>query len=167
MKYLSAIFLFLFSLLMISASSNEDLGVLPSYKLKKLNGELVDVASYGENGRPTIISFWATWCKPCLSELNAIADYYEDWQDDYDVELIAVSLDNQRTAPKVKGVVNTNGWDYEILKDVNGESYRQFNFATPPYLVLVDAEGKIVYKHSGYLPGSEEEVEEKLIEITE
>ena len=64
---------------MISASSNEDLGVLPSYKLKKLNGELVDVASYGENGRPTIISFWATWCKPCLSELNAIADYYEDY----------------------------------------------------------------------------------------
>ncbi len=167
MKYLSAFALFAASLFLMSASNTEDLGELPSYKLKNLKGEQVDLADFGKNGRPTIVSFWATWCKPCLSELNAIADYYEEWQDEYNVELVAVSLDNQRTAPKVKGVVNSLSWDYEILLDVNGESYRKFNFATPPYLVLVDANGKIVYKHSGYLPGSEEEVEEKLVEITQ
>jgi len=151
---------------LMSASNIEDLGVLPSYKLKTIDGQEKDLADFGKNNKPTIISFWATWCKPCLNELNAIADHYEDWQEEYDVELVAVSLDNQRTAAKVPGVVKTLDWDYEILIDLNGESYRKFNFATPPYLVLVDAQGKVVYKHSGYLPGSEDEVEEKLKEIT-
>ncbi|MBI3142728.1 MAG: TlpA family protein disulfide reductase [Bacteroidetes bacterium] len=148
------------------ASPTENMGTLPSYMLKTLDGKEIDLADYGKDGRPTIVSFWATWCKPCLNELNAIAEYYPEWQETYNVELVAISLDNQRTAAKVPSVVKTLDWEYDILLDVNGESYRKFNFATPPYLVLVDSAGNIVYKHSGYLPGSELEVEEKLKEIS-
>ncbi|MBI1183917.1 redoxin domain-containing protein [bacterium] len=166
MKLLSISLLSLMSLTLMSASSSvEDLGTLPSYKLKALSGKEVDLADYGKNNKITVIDFWATWCKPCINELQAIADYYDEWQEEYGVELVAVSLDNQRTAPKVAGTVKSFQWDYDILIDLNGESYRKFNFASPPYLVLVDQNGKIVYKHSGYLPGSEEELKEKIEEI--
>lgn len=165
MKFNLALLLPVIAAVMMSSAVEEETK-LPSVKFKTLDGKTVDIQSYGDNGKPTVVCFWATWCKPCITELNAIADVYEDWQKDYGVEVIAVALDNQRSLARVPGVVKTNGWEYEILTDVNNESYRAFHFPTPPYLLLVDAKGNIQYRHSGYLAGSEEEVEEKLAEIT-
>lgn len=163
MKVFSSICLIL---MFTTAFQPETVNTLPDLNLKSLRGETVNLASYGKNEKPTIISFWATWCKPCINELNAIADLYPDWQEEYGVELVAVSLDDARTAGRVRSVVNTAGWEYEILQDLNRDSQRAFNFQTPPYLLLVDAKGEIIYKHSGYIPGSELEIEDKLIEIT-
>ena len=165
MKSLQVIAIGLLSVLLLSADS-DDLTPLPSLKVKTLKGEPVDLLDYAKNDQLTIVSFWATWCKPCINELNAIADYYEEWQEDYNVELIAVSVDDQRTAPRIKGVVNANSWEYEILHDVNGDSYRKLNFQNIPYLALVNKEGNIVYKHNKYSPGDEEELLEKIEEIT-
>lgn len=164
MKLFSAALLGFIVLFLLSADT-DDKTPFPSVKVKKLNGEAVDLQDYAKNGKITIVSFWATWCKPCVSELNAIADYYEEWQEEYDVELVAVSVDDQRTAPRIKGVVNSNSWEYEILHDVNGKSYRTFNFQNIPYTALVDQDGNIVYKHNKYSPGDEEELLEKIEEI--
>lgn len=135
---------------------------LPSLTLQDLNGKKVNVADYGKNGKLTVFSFWATWCAPCKKELNNISYLYEDWQEDYDMEFVAISIDDARNTAKVKSYVNGQGWEYDVLLDTNEDLKRMMNFQTVPYTVLIDKEGKIVYSHSGYVEGDEYILEEKL-----
>lgn len=135
---------------------------IPDVMVKDLKGAEVNLSDYSKDGKVTIITFWATWCKPCIAELDAMAELYDDWKEAYGVEIIAVSLDDQRTLNRLKPVVEAKEWEYTVLSDVNKDTQRAFNFQTPPYLVLVNKDGDIVYKHNGYLPGGEYEVEEEL-----
>lgn len=139
---------------------------LPSVSIENVNGEKVNIQDFAKNGKITIISFWATWCKPCQKELNTISEVYEDWQDEYNCELVAVSIDDSRDAPKVKPYASGQGWEYEVLLDKNQELKRALNFRSVPYVIIVDANGNIVYKHSGYQDGDEEELEAKLKELS-
>lgn len=135
---------------------------LPSLVLNNLQGKKVNVADFGKNGKITVLSFWATWCSPCKKELNNISYMYEDWQDDYDMELIAISIDDVRNVSKVKTYIDGQAWDYEVLLDTNEDLKRMMNFQTVPFTVLVNQEGKIVYTHSGYVEGDEYILEEKI-----
>lgn len=140
-------------------------GTMPSVKLKTLKGKEVNIQDYTNNGKITVISFWATWCSPCKKELNTIADMYEEWQDEYDVQLIAVSIDNARAVRKVKPMVDSFGWDYIVLSDVNEDLKRAMGIQTVPHTLLIDQNGKIVDSHSGYKPGDEVKLEEKIKEL--
>ena len=137
---------------------------LPSITLKSIDGEEVNIADYGTNGKMTIISFWATWCKPCIKELKNMNDLLEDWSDEYGVELVAVSVDDSRNINKVKPFASGMGWDFDVLLDPNGDLQRALNVANPPVTFLVDAHGKIVYTHTGYVEGDEYELEEHIQE---
>ncbi len=147
--------------------ADEEIERLPEISLKNMDGKQVNVSDYGENKKITILSFWATWCAPCKKELNNIAELYEDWQNDYDVEVIAVSTDDARTVAKVKPYVNGQGWDYEVLLDSNEDLKRALNFQTVPFTLVVDHEGDIMYEHSGYVEGDEYELEEVIEELYE
>lgn len=149
-------FMFLFSVSLSAQNS------LPEVSVKTLDGQSVNIQDYATNGKYTVLSFWATWCSPCKRELDAIAEYYEEWQEDLDMELVAVTIDNTRNLPKVKPMVETKGWEYTILSDANEDLKRALNFQTVPMTFLVDKEGKIVYTHSGYNPGDEFELEDKI-----
>ena len=59
-----------------------------------------------------------------------------------------------------------NGWPYEVLLDPNSEFGRGLGMQMIPYTVLVDGNGKIVMKHSGYTDGDEDELIEKIRELT-
>lgn len=141
--------------------------VLPDTKISNLDGEKVSIADYAENGKITVFSFWATWCAPCKKELNNIAEIYEDWQELYDVEVVAISVDNQRSAPKVKTYVNGVAWEYDVLIDTNQDLQRALNFQTVPFTMVVNKEGEITYRHTGYVEGDEYELEEHLEELAE
>ena len=112
-----------------------------------------------------IISFFATWCKPCNRELDAIAEVYEDWQEETGMKIYAVSIDQAQNINKVKPLVANHGWEYEILLDPNGDFKRALGIQMIPYVLIVDGEGKIVYKHNGYTEGAEEELIEKVREL--
>ena len=98
---------------------------LPSVLLKDVNGNTVNTAELSNDGKPMVISFWATWCKPCKRELKAISEVYPDWQDETGVKLVAVSIDEAQNAAKVKPLVDGMNWEYEVLLDPNGEFKRQ------------------------------------------
>ncbi|MFN7833972.1 MAG: TlpA family protein disulfide reductase [Bacteroidota bacterium] len=135
---------------------------LPSANLKTLEGQTINAKDLGKSGKITVISFWATWCSPCKKELDAINEIYEDWQKNYNVELIAISTDDSRTAAKVPAMVQSKAWPYRILLDTSRELSIAANIQSVPYTFLLDQKGNIVYEHVGYAPGDEDELEEKI-----
>lgn len=114
-------------------------------------------------GKPMIVSFWAITCKPCIMELNAMNDMYYDWLDEADFEIVAVSIDDARSSSRAKAM--SSEWEFTCLYDVNQDMKRAMNVSLTPQTFIVDAEGNIVYSHSGYTPGSEVELFEKIKEI--
>lgn len=148
------------------SSHNKATGILPDVTLKNIDGEDIRIADYGQNGKITVISFWATWCKPCIKELKNINSILDEWIDEYDMELVAVSVDDSRNAIKVKPTVNALNWDFDVLLDPNGELQRAMNVANPPVTFLIDQEGKIVYTHTGYVEGDEYELEDHIKELS-
>ena len=140
---------------------------IPDMQLKNTVGEMISTGQLENDGKPMIISFWATWCTPCKKELNAIHDMYIDWQDETGVRLIAVSVDDQRTASRVVPYVDSKAWEYQILLDPNGDFKRAMGVNNVPHTFLIDGNGKIVYSHNNYAPGDEYELYEHVLEISE
>lgn len=135
---------------------------LPSVTLKDINGKTVRTDTLSNNGKPFIIDFFATWCKPCNRELTAISEVYEDWQAETGVKVIAVSIDQAQNINKVKPLVDSHGWTYDVLLDPNGDLKRALGVQTIPYTIIVDGGGKIAYRHNGYVEGAEDELIEKV-----
>lgn len=140
---------------------------LPSVTLKDINGKTVKTDTLSNNGKPFIIDFFATWCKPCNRELKAIHEVYPDWQEETGVKLIAVSIDQAQNINKVKPLVDEQGWEYDVLLDPNGDFKRALGIQMIPYVLIVDGKGNIVYKHNGYTDGAENELIEKVRELVE
>lgn len=133
---------------------------LPDVALKNLTGQTVNTSTFSNDGKPMIIDFWATWCKPCIEELNAINEVYPDWQKESGVKLIAVSLDDAKTMARVAPFVNGRNWPYEFYVDPNGDFKRSMNVNMPPHTFVVDGKGNIVWQHVGFAEGNEDELYE-------
>ena len=139
---------------------------IPAVTLKTLDGKTVRTDTLSNNGKPIIIDFFATWCKPCNRELSAIAEVYEEWQEETGVKLIAVSIDQAQNINKVAPLVSENEWPWEtVLLDPNSDFKRALGIQMIPYTLIIDGEGNIVYKHNGYTDGAEEELIEKCREL--
>lgn len=151
-------------LLLISGASIAQ-NSLPAVDLKTLDGQIVNTSTLENNGKPIVISFWATWCSPCKRELNNINDVYEDWFEETGVRVIAISIDDARQVYKVGPYIEGVAWEFDVLLDVNSDFKRAMNVNNVPFTFLLDGEGNIVYKHNNYAEGDELELYEKILEL--
>jgi len=138
---------------------------LPDLTLSDVNGNKINVADYSKDSTIQVFSFWATWCVPCKEELNNIAEMYEDWQADYNVEIIAVSVDDAKTRAQAKSYAEGQGWTYTVLLDTNKDLQRLLGGQSVPFTVITDKAGTIVDKHTGYIEGDEYVLEDKIAEL--
>jgi peroxiredoxin len=138
---------------------------LPAVSLKTIDGKTINTAELSNDGKPFIISFFATWCKPCNRELKAIQEVYADWQDETGVKVIAISIDQAQNIQKVKPLVDGNGWEFDILLDPNSDFKRAMGVNMIPHVFIIDGKGNIVESRSGYTEGGEEHLIEKVREL--
>ena len=157
-------FLFIFTLVLFAAAHKVS-AQLPAVTLKTMDGKTVSTDTLRNNGKPFIVDFFATWCKPCNRELDPVSEVYQDWQDETGVRIFAVSIDQGQNINKVKPLVDSHNWDYDVLLDPNGDFKRALGVQMIPYVLICDGKGNIVYKHNGYADGDEEELIAKVREL--
>jgi thiol-disulfide isomerase/thioredoxin len=156
---------FLVLALMAQAQTTDKARKIPSVDIKTLDGKTFSTANLGNEGKPVIISFWATWCKPCISELINISDVYPDWQKETGVKLVAVSIDDVRNAAKVKPLVNGKAWTYDVYLDQNQDLKRALNVNNVPHTFLLNGKGEIVWQHNSYAEGDEKHLYEMVKKV--
>jgi cytochrome c biogenesis protein CcmG, thiol:disulfide interchange protein DsbE len=131
---------------------------IPSVDIKTMTGEIFNTSNIDNAGKPIVISFFALWCKPCMKELTAISDVYQDWQDETGVKLVAISIDDARSTANVMPTVNGNGWEYEFYCDPNGDFKRAMGVNMIPHIFILNGQKKVVYQHTSYAEGGENEL---------
>lgn len=161
MRLKSALLIISFALLANSVFAQQEKSI-PSVNVKSLDGKTVSTSAITNEEKPIIISFWSTTCRPCIKELTAFSDLYEEWAEETGVKIVAVSTDDSRTVNNVRPMVNARGWEFDIYLDVNGDFKRAMGVTDIPHLFILDGTGKIVYQHTSYSEGSEYEVIEKI-----
>lgn len=148
-------------------SSSETKQGIPDVKIKKLNGSVASTKQVIKNlDGPIVLSFWATWCKPCIQEMENVQDSYENWQAETKVKWIAISIDDARTTQKVNAFVNGRDYPYEFYTDENSEFKLAMNVQNIPHIFILDKNGEIVYQKTSYTPGDEKIIFKKLQEIS-
>ena len=140
----------------------QDAKKLPSVKIKNLKGEVVNTSELSNDGKPFVISFWATWCKPCITEMKTINELYEEWAEQTGVKIFAVSIDDSRSSKNVPAFVKGRGIKFDVLLDENSDLKRAMNVNNPPHTFLFNGQGELVWQHSGYAPGDEDELFEEI-----
>lgn len=148
---------FLFSVLNSFAQNGRK---LPDVVMKDVTGRNISSRSILNDSGLTIIDFWATWCKPCIQELDNINEVFPTWVKETKVKFVAVSIDDARNIAKVVPIANSRGWKYQILIDYNGDFKRALNVNNIPHTFLVNRNGDIIWQHNSYSPGDEEELYE-------
>jgi peroxiredoxin len=149
-------------LILLAASTLSAQKKLPNLTLSNPEGKAFSLTSdFAEKDKIYVFSFWATWCTPCIQELDEMNDLQEEWKKDLNMEVVAVSTDDSRTQKRVKPLITGKGWNYNVLLDTNQDFKRFLSIVNIPYTIVVK-NGEIVHIQNGYVPGSEAELFEKL-----
>ena len=130
-------------------------------EIKMLSGEKTSIYKLLEDG-PLLIDFWATWCAPCKNAMvhyNKMQKQYRD----QGFKIIAINQDTPKSLSKVKSYIRSKKYSFLVGIDPNKKIGRKLNAVLLPTLILVDKEGGIVWRHQGFIPGDEKEIELQIL----
>ncbi|MFN0189246.1 MAG: TlpA family protein disulfide reductase [Bacteroidia bacterium] len=156
----ASLFIFNFS---IAQENKTDIAAVT---IKDIDGKPFNTAEIKNDGKPIIIDFWATWCKPCIASLKDMNESYVDWQKETGVKIYAISIDDSRTMSSVAPFVAGKGWEFDVLLDPNSDFRRAMNVNNVPHTFLIDGSGKIVMQRNTYSPGDDEKMYEEIKKLT-
>lgn len=117
---------------------------MPSFELPTLDGEFVNNQQL--EGKPTLIYFWAPWCKVCDVSLPNLQDFYRD--NGAKINVISVVL-SYEDIDNVDMMVVKHKLDFPVLIGSN-ETAKAFNITGFPTYYLIDSEQTIAAKSLGY-----------------
>jgi peroxiredoxin len=129
----------------------------PDFVLKSVSGRNLRLSEY--RGEVVMLSFWATWCGDCRTQLERLGDMYTRYQD-AGVELLAVSLD--QNAKQAQEAAAALGVSYPVLHDAGGEVGRLYDVSKVPVMVLIDRGGVVREVFEGYRRGNEDQYLERV-----
>ena len=149
---------FTFSLILcLLAYTSNSQKFIPEIGLKTLNGESIkSIQAINQDGF-TIISFWATWCIPCINELDAINKVINEWNQTEDITVLAISTDDSRSKKRVRPLINGKDWIFDVISDTNQEFKRAMGVVGIPH-TIVTYKSEIIHRRIGYTPGEEEDL---------
>jgi cytochrome c biogenesis protein CcmG, thiol:disulfide interchange protein DsbE len=153
-----SILIFFLLLFAYNISFAQESRKLPSVNLKSTDGEYYNTSEISNLGKPVIILFWATWCRPCIKELTALADMYDEWKEKTGVVIYAVSIDDSRTQFNIRPLIKSRGWEYEFYNDPNGDFKRAMGVVDIPHLFILNAKGEVIHQRTTYVEGTEQEL---------
>ena len=137
---------------------------IPNAKVRLLNNETIDLHEL--TGDVSFVSFWATWCVPCIKEMDVLSEFIEEYDDK--VSVILINTDDPGKVGKVKSFVNSKkylkGDNYHIVMDYDRKLYKRFN-AKPIPLTFIANGSEIVYRKRGFVNGDEYVFKEELDRI--
>ncbi|MCC7431869.1 TlpA family protein disulfide reductase [bacterium] len=161
-KNLFVLLLLCGSFLLVNGAEKEEKSLTgktaPAISLQDINGKEVALKDFYGKG-PVLISFWATWCKPCIKELVKFKEILEPYQKE-GLTIIGIAADDSKSVAKVKPFAKNKGFNFPILLDTEKKAQNAFQVFQIPYTFLLDKDGKILFSHTGFKPGDEKEVEE-------
>ncbi len=134
-----------------------------------INLEKVDGGSFSfeeiRGKKHLVAAFWATWCEPCKQELKKLAEIYPDFS--ASVEFVGISTDAEDMIDKVNEFAAEAALPFPVLIDPSGNTVSSIipGGDSVPYMVVVDKNGVIVSRHSGYNPGDENALRKELEEL--
>ncbi len=153
--------IFIFFLLGISAfvqaqESATPVGkTIPSVTLQDDKGNSFSSSNISNDGKPFVIVFWKTCCKPPIRELSVLSDLYDEWKEKTGVKIYAVSVDDTRSTMTVRPFTNGQGWEFEILLDPNQDLKRSMNVNVLPYTFVFNGKGEVVGEKMLFSEGDE------------
>jgi len=167
MKKASILFLLAFFGVLLTAQSQESKSSIPSVNIRALDGTQFNTGEIHNDGKPFVISFWATWCKPCVRELTAISELYEDWQEETGVKIFAICVDDARTSGNVLPFISAKSWEFDFYLDTNSDFKRAMNVNLIPHTFILNGAGEVVKQHTSYSPGDEDIMYETIKSLIE
>lgn len=142
--------LFMFLMFIIALELNAQ---LPDVEMQNIDNEWTALESL-KGEKLTVVDFWATWCKPCVSAIPKLNSIYSELNSQ-GVEFIGVNTDGPRNQSKVKPFARSLNIKYPVLLDPDQELVNQLNVTVFPTLLVFNSKGKLVYTHEGFNAGDE------------
>jgi thiol-disulfide isomerase/thioredoxin len=114
----------------------------PTLKIKQFDGRIFDLSK--QNGKVTIITFWAQWCSNCKREMPILNRFYKK-NKARGLEVVAISIDRKSQRAKARQFARNFDYPTALAENVIDTSFSQPKFIPTYYLIGKNGEflGKV------------------------